>query len=165
MNLQIIDLHNNIPQTVKDGATKAIKYQILFHQTHFSFGPQINIPIRLFTNIEEYKSYQVKISKTAKSKNGFYSISKNEIVVSQNKKTFKTILHEAQHAIFRSKMKKAPKWVNEGLSECFETAHVEFEVSIKIQSQKKRRLIKLAQERNSLNLPHFLGLSNSDWTK
>ena len=165
-SVSVKDLNSTLSKDDISKLITVIDKVVVFHSAHVSIPKVFEIPVRLFESEREYKKYQEKISKTSRSRNGFYSSSKKEVVVNKNEYYFKTIIHEAQHFILRSGLKSPPKWINEGLSEFYETSYIYSDkVYVKEQSQKRKRLQQWLREKALLALSQFLVLSNNDWKK
>ena len=120
--------------------------------------------MRVFSSFDEYKSHQ-RLNSNARSDNGYFSISKQEIVLFNNERMMKTFHHEFNHYLLRSYFKNPPKWINEGLSEYFE--HINITDSYYVLPQKK----KIARIRNWIgtglenDIEHVLAVLNEQWSK
>lgn len=102
----------------------------------------LKIDLMAFQSRDDYRDYRHKISKTARSANGFYSKTQKQIVVSLNKYYKKTILHEGHHALLLRWLASPPKWLNEGVSEVFERSAMRGErLSFNRSEKKSARLI------------------------
>ncbi|MFC1898401.1 DUF1570 domain-containing protein [Candidatus Cloacimonadota bacterium] len=134
-------------------------YHSIFHEKY----PKLKV--KLFGDSLEYQEYQREISKS-KARNGFYSQSKKIAVINKNEKFMKTIYHELNHFIIHYYIMDVPQWINEGLSEYFETAALENGfVKIRPQNPKVERLKKWTSEKNKIDLEDFFSWTNSKWRK
>ena len=78
--------------------------------------------VRVFSSKESYQQYRGAFSNAPSSAPGYYDIRYEEIVFSEKVKNIqKMLLHESFHHFLHCYVKKPPKWLNEGLAECFET--------------------------------------------
>jgi len=70
------------------------------------------------------------------------------------------------HFILRSKLNPVPKWINEGLSEYYEMAHLEGS-SIIVDPQKKKadRILIFLTRPDKLNIADFLKWENKKWSE
>ena len=86
--------------------------------------PVSELRARIFSSYPEFQSYQQSHRSfqdgSQPSGTGYYSIGRRELVTWRNRGLLHLVVHESQHAILRSDFAHPPKWLNEGLSECFE---------------------------------------------
>lgn len=79
---------------------------------------------RVFPTVGEFYAYQRRHRShrdgSPLSSTGYFSTGMNEVVVWRSQRFLAVLIHEAHHALLRSTFKNPPKWLNEGLSECFE---------------------------------------------
>ncbi|MDO6711830.1 hypothetical protein Q4567_13940 [Aliiglaciecola sp. 2_MG-2023] len=87
----------------------------------------ITINFRLFTDVNNYSTYQKRIAPSVKSAIGFYASSINESVVMMNNddQSVNTAVHEAMHSINRHWFGHMNRWLNEGIAEYAETSHTD----------------------------------------
>ena len=160
----INDINHTISNAEKKLLQNLIDKQIRFHRTHYTFREPVVLNIRLFATNKEFLAYRDKDS-GSQSNTGWYSSKKKEIVVNKTKREyFQVLLHEAQHAIFRSTGTKAPKWLNEGLSEFFAQSYEENGTVFVKADVDQARKVKRYRERNNLTpLSKLVNLSDKGW--
>jgi hypothetical protein len=160
----INDINRALSAAEKTALMTLVEKQMRFHRTHFSFRPPVVLNIRLFKTEKEYVAYRDKNS-TSPSNTGYYAGKKNEIVANKTVKSyFETLLHESQHALFRLTGTKAPKWLNEGLSQFFEESYEENGIVFVKAAGKKAAKVKKLLELNKLTpLRKLVSLSDKEW--
>ena len=142
------------------------EYQMEFYKQVFHYPKNFYIRIEIFGDSLQYKKNQNKISKNARSNNGFYSSSYKKAIIYKNKRYLKTISHEMNHFILRSKLNTVPKWINEGLSEYYEMAHLEDNiVVVDPQVKKVKRIFEFITRPNKLDIADFLNWENKKWSE
>lgn len=100
---------------------KLIAYERMFCNEIFETSNNITVPVKI-NLYGKYKDYRVeKIKYNAPSSTGFYISTINEAFIVKGSDFIPVALHEASHSIFQFNYQKAPKWLNEGLAEFFET--------------------------------------------
>lgn len=97
---------------------------------------------RVFQSVREFHSYQRNNRSPSDgsplSYTGYFSTGMNEVVLWRSKRFLPILIHEAHHALLRSTFKNPPKWLNEGLSECFEGLELSPEGEIRLTPQAPR---------------------------
>ncbi len=87
-------------------------------------NPTRVVRARVFQSVREFHSYQKRHRSprdgSPLSSTGYFSTGLDEVVLWRSKRFLPIFIHEAHHALLRSTYKNPPKWLNEGLSECFE---------------------------------------------
>ena len=122
------------------------------------------IDLRVFSSFDKYKSHQ-ELNSNARSNNGYFSISKQEIVLFDNDRMLKTFNHEFNHYLLRSNFKSPPKWINEGLSEYFEFLNVADSCYVLPQKKKIARIKNWIGTGLDNDIEQILIVSNEQWTK
>jgi hypothetical protein len=163
-NIVINDINRTLSASEKASLITLVEKQIRFHRTHSGFKTPVTLNIRLFTTKNDYVAYR-KQNSTSPSDSGYYSNRKKEIVTHKaTKGYFKTLLHESQHALFRLTGAKAPKWLNEGLSQFFEQSYVENGTIFIKAGERDAAKVKKYRERNSLTpLSKLVNLTDKEW--
>ncbi len=160
----INDINKTLSRSEKATLMNLVDKQIRFHRTHYMFREPVVLNIRLFTTNKEFLAYRDK-NPGSKSNTGWYSSKKQEIVVNKTKKEyFQVLLHESQHAIFRVTGTKAPKWLNEGLSEFFAQSYEESgTVFVKADAGQAKRVKKLLERNKLTPIRTLVNLSDKGW--
>jgi len=139
------------------------------------FEEDFEIKIRIFEEYYEYKLHQFGYSH-ATSNAAFYSFKFNEAVVWRRKRgthLYNDIFHEVNHLLMRnmkthaqSDFRYRPFWINEGLSEYFETMQLQNgQAWVSPQLSKQQRCKSWGKEGNLGELSEFLSLSYQDLKK
>ncbi|MFV0337789.1 MAG: DUF1570 domain-containing protein [Chthoniobacterales bacterium] len=164
-NFELVDINGTLEADDFDLLIRIIQEELEFDKIHLKLANNIVIPIRLFEEDENYRAFQKKISKS-RSGNGFYSVSRKELIIYKNAKYRKTIQHEAQHLILRSAKLFPPKWLNEGLAEFYEEAFLDkAEIYTRPNQAKKLRLKRLLKENKIVSLRKIFSDFDRDWKK
>ncbi len=143
---------------------KGSSYIIKFYES-INFSIEIsNINLRVFSSYDDYKSHQ-EINSNARSDNGYFSISKQEIVLFNNERIMKTFYHEFNHYLLRAHFMNPPKWINEGLSEFFEYLKDTEPISILPQKKKITRIRNWIDDEIENDIKQVLSSSNRQWTE
>jgi len=143
---------------------KGSKYIIDFYKS-INFPIKITkIDLRVFSSFDEYKSHQ-KLNSNARSDNGYFSISKQEIILFDNDRILKTFNHEFNHYLLRSNFKSPPKWINEGLSEYFEFINIADSCYVLPQKKKIARIKNWIGTGLDNDIEQILIVSNEQWSK
>ena len=86
--------------------------------------PRHDLRARLFANSQDFNTYQLAHRNfndgSRPSPTAYFSIGADELVTWRTRTLKSLFIHEGQHAILRSDFAHPPKWLNEGISECFE---------------------------------------------
>ncbi|MBN9416217.1 MAG: DUF1570 domain-containing protein [Candidatus Eremiobacteraeota bacterium] len=92
--------------------------------TEQGFHPRNQIKARVFANYAEFSEYQMVHRNfndgSRPSPTAYYSVTADELVTWRTRTLKSLLIHESNHALLRSDFRHPPKWVNEGISECFE---------------------------------------------
>lgn len=101
---------------------KLIAYERMFCNEIFETRDNITAPVKinLYGKAKDYRLEEKKYNVSINSA-GFYIAAINEAFVYKSSNFIPIALHEASHSIFQFNYKRAPKWLNEGLAEFFET--------------------------------------------
>lgn len=100
---------------------KLIAYERMFCNEIFETSENVTVPVKI-NLYGKFKDYRVEKAKyNAPSTTGFYIPTINEAFIMKGSNFIAVVLHEASHSIFQFNYQKAPKWLNEGLAEFFET--------------------------------------------
>lgn len=86
--------------------------------------PRRDLRARVFATYAEFSQYQLDHRNfsdgSRPSPTAYFSINADELVTWRTRSLKSLFVHEGQHALLRSDFRHPPKWLNEGLSECFE---------------------------------------------
>lgn len=117
---------------------KLIAYERMFCNEIFETSSNITVPVKI-NLYGKYKDYRVEKTKyNAPSSTGFYIATINEAFIMKGGDFIQVALHEASHSIFQFNYQKAPKWLNEGLAEFFETLDFDSEGNLYSYPQNNR---------------------------
>jgi len=164
--VEIEDINNVLSKNEIKLLSAIIDKEVRFHKNHLSFSNILKIPVRVFVSEDEYITYQHKTTKITQPTNGYFSYKNNEIVIKKNAYYLNTIVHEAQHFIFGTQFIRPPLWINEGLSEFYETAYFNNEQIYVRKHYNKTKKLKEWLEKDELpSIKKFLSISNKDWRK
>lgn len=87
-------------------------------------APEPSLRLRLFGDFDSFQTYQLAHRSfrdgSSPSRTAYYLIYRKELVTWRTPELRQLLVHESQHALLRSAYPNPPKWLNEGLSECFE---------------------------------------------
>ena len=154
----IEDLNGSMSAEDTFQVTQVLESMVSFYQAPLNLKYPVTVRVKLFESDDQYRRYRSRNSRSD-SKNGYYSKTYNEAVVNKNKRYRKTLFHEAQHSVLRSRLKRPPLWVNEGLAELYERAYLHNgQLHVKQSNKKRRRLVKWLND-GTLNLEEFLSMS------
>ncbi len=88
------------------------------------FHPRNRLNARVFATYPEFSQYQLAHRNfsdgSRPSPTAYFSISADELVTWRTRTLKSLFVHEGNHALLRSDFRHPPKWINEGISECFE---------------------------------------------
>ena len=88
------------------------------------FHPRHDLRARVFATYAEFSQYQLAHRNfgdgSRPSPTAYFAINADELVTWRTRTLKSLFVHEGQHALLRSDFRHPPKWLNEGLSECFE---------------------------------------------
>ncbi|KQM63843.1 hypothetical protein ASE74_11765 [Pedobacter sp. Leaf216] len=117
---------------------KLIAYERMFCNEIFETRENISVPVKI-NLYGKSKDYRVEKSKyNAPSTTGFYIPAINQAFIMKSGDFIPVALHEASHSIFQYNYQKAPKWLNEGLAEFFETLDFDSEGNLYSYPQSNR---------------------------
>ena len=127
-----------ISDTEQKKIEKLIAYERMFCNEIFETRENISVPVKinLFGKNKDYRLEKVKYN--APSPTGFYVPAINEAFIMKGSNFIAVALHEASHSIFQFNYQKAPKWLNEGLAEFFETLDFDSEGNLYASPQSNR---------------------------
>ncbi|MCD8522844.1 MAG: DUF4124 domain-containing protein [Saccharospirillaceae bacterium] len=145
-------------------------YRFYDQVMYFDFYRQVPVNIHLLADQQEYMAFVQRISGySAANSLGVYLPKTHEIAVFIHddasggiESTYKTIRHEASHAILHSLAQILPDWLNEGMAEQMETLRYGAEgFSISRHDNNRRALI--AREKNAMDVLTFIEVRSDDW--
>lgn len=88
------------------------------------FRPRNQLRARVFATYPEFSQYQLAHRNfndgSRPSPSAYFSINADELVTWRTRTLKSLFVHEGNHALLRSDFRHPPKWINEGISECFE---------------------------------------------
>jgi hypothetical protein len=139
----------------------------------FTYPDRFKVKITLFSNREEFLTYQREQIGTIISESGYYAGAHRETVVLNEKNTTRTedekemvgiVFHEANHLILSYHIPWCPTWVNEGLSEYFEGLNV-FGEDRRVYLQENRHYWckRWARKGFPIELQEYLGFTHEQW--
>ncbi len=159
---------NDINHVLSDYAIMESEFllgKILLFHGNDSKEP-LYVSVRIFESENKYIEHCNQFAQAEPPGNAYFSIVYNEVVIYKSKNYFKSIIHEGQHCIFRVTFPKPPRWLNEGLSEFFETAYVSAgKAYVKPQKKKMMRLQTWLKNGELLSIQEFLSWSNRKWRR
>jgi len=117
---------------------KLIAYERMFCNEIFETRENITVPVKinLYGKSKDYRLEKNKYN--APSSTGFYIPAINQAFIMKSGDFIPVALHEASHSIFQFNYQKAPKWLNEGLAEFFETLDFDSEGNLYSYPQSNR---------------------------
>jgi hypothetical protein len=89
----------------------------LFDTDETTFAP---VTINIYGKNKAYRAVRDSYRVTKQS-DGFYVPAINEAFLYKGSNMMEVCLHESSHSLFSANLKNAPRWLNEGLAEFFET--------------------------------------------
>ncbi|MCU0433473.1 MAG: DUF1570 domain-containing protein [Bacteroidia bacterium] len=91
------------------------------------FGPKKLMPLRIiiYGNRLEFYTVCMREKVALRRPQGFYSHRTRTMYVLKSDNLVRTCFHEMVHAIYHNYNNKVPTWLNEGIAECFERAHID----------------------------------------
>lgn len=130
--------------------------------------PTSLVRVRIFSNFRDFQVYQRSHRSpqdgSPMSFTGYYSTAGNEVVLWRSRRFLAVFVHEAQHALLRSTLKNPPKWLNEGLSECFEGLTLtESGILLEPQEPRIRKLGRYFDAEFSQKAVALLGMRRADF--
>tara|TARA_R110002072_G_scaffold187924_4_gene344723 strand:+ start:3175 stop:4299 length:1125 start_codon:yes stop_codon:yes gene_type:complete len=163
-------------QIIPDGISVPINFpgqlaagsKRMYDTWHFFLGEerlrQSNIEVLLIGGPGRFDAYHAKTSPNSKPVNGFYSMGKNQAVVSFDPdniaRTLGTTFHEISHLITASHLGPTPPWLTEGLAEYFETMQVKDQAGTIYPNQAH---IKLLKQTPLPSLRDYLAIDRPEW--
>jgi len=124
------------------------------------------VSVRIFESENKYIEHCHQFTQHEPPGNAYFSRVYNEVVIYKGRNYFKSIIHEGQHCIFRGAFPKPPRWLNEGLSEFFETAYVSVgKAYVRVQKKKLMRLQAWLENNELLSIQEFLSWSDRKWRR
>ncbi|WP_443938257.1 DUF1570 domain-containing protein [Pedobacter sp. MW01-1-1] len=129
---------------------KLITYQRMFYNEIFQTENNLFAPINitLYGKNKDFKAVKDS-ARVFKQADGFYVPQTNQAYLLKNSNFTSVCLHETSHSLFHSNSAIAPKWLNEGLAEFFETFDLDEKGALYSYPQSGR--IKLIKEGIALN--------------
>ncbi len=140
------------------------------YQTKLGYAQAFEVPIKAhtFCSRSGFEAYKRQIGSRTSASTGFYSRSRQEIVVyhASEESTLQTLFHESSHALLRSQAARYPKWLNEGLAEYFEGAQAGSEpLEIQPQHVKEQRIQSLYLAGRMPSLESYLNQGVREWNQ
>jgi hypothetical protein len=121
--VQLILLQEPLTPSEEVYLTRALNWIVKLYQRQ-GLQPTPRLRARIFSTYPAFQSYQQTHRSfqdgSQPSHSGYYSIGQQELVTWRKRGLLPLFIHESQHALLRSDFARPPKWINEGLSECFE---------------------------------------------
>lgn len=160
----------NAQQTLTSASTELEALRNVYAQTlGYRHAAEVELKGYYFCSEAAYQAYKRKLGVPSTSRTGFFSLPHQEIVVMEHQPSQgrQTLMHEASHALLRSRQAPYSKWLNEGLAEYFEGATWQERQGFQVHPQKiKNDRIKSMLARQELPaLKQYLSLSNAAWQK
>lgn len=180
LNIQVLyqgTLENNLTDEHKLDQQRIQKevnwvYRFYDEVLYFDFYKKVPVKINVLKDAHEYYNYVQKISGYGPSNSlGVYLPSLHEIAVFIHPKryggkqgTYKTIKHEASHAILDSLAERMPRWLNEGMAEQMET--LSYRQNRFIIKRHQRNFQQILAARGRLMEPDtFIEIDGNVWAK
>jgi len=136
--VEINTVNCKISDTEQKKIEKLIAYERMFCNEIFETSNNITVPVKI-NLYGKSKDYRIEKNKyNAPSPTGFYIPAINEAFIMKGSDFIPVALHEASHSIFQFNYQKAPKWLNEGLAEFFETLDFDSEGNLYSYPQSNR---------------------------
>ncbi|KZZ46112.1 MAG: DUF4124 domain-containing protein [Saccharospirillaceae bacterium] len=139
---------------------------------YFDFYKKVPVKINVLRDMQEYHDYVFKISGfSAKNSLGVYLPSLHEIAVfihpeklDGKEGTYRTIKHEASHAIIGSLAELIPAWLNEGMAEQMEyMTHQDGKFIIPHHKRNRRSVLRSRQRLMAVD--RFIEIDSRRWRK
>ncbi len=145
-------------------------YRFYDQVMYFDFYRQVPVKIHLLADQREYIAFVQRISgHSAANSLGVYLPKTHEIAVFIHddalggiESTYRTIRHEASHAILHSLAQILPDWLNEGMAEQMETLSYSPEGFL-ISSHDSNRRSFLARKNKAMDVLAFIEVRSNDW--
>lgn len=161
--VELRDLNNSLTDRDRALAETVSRKQLEFYSQSFRVPAVMPVRLRLFRDFSQYENHRDATSRVT-TKMGYYSRKRREAVVNWNRAYRATIYHEVQHAIAHQLFPRMPRWINEGLSEVFETARVDRGSMIARRQRSMVRWLNRWKRQNRLpEMKAWLDLSRSEW--
>ncbi|MFN8608246.1 MAG: DUF1570 domain-containing protein [Vulcanimicrobiota bacterium] len=121
--MQILELQEPLSPDEQTYVLNGLNWIVQIYEEQ-GLHPRHDLRARLFATYPEFSSYQASHRNfndgSRPSPTAYYSIGGDELVTWRTRTLKSLFIHEGQHALLRSDFPHPPKWVNEGISECFE---------------------------------------------
>lgn len=163
------ELDCQISEVGKQQIAQIVEYEFRFYESFLNISRDVEIQVNIYGNHDVFKTTQSIIS-TSRTNSAFYSKKHNQIFINYRegrteKKVLSVIAHESNHFILRHDGTRMPKWINEGMSEYFETAYVDANQNIAFgEPSSFINFINTSFEEDKVNLKQFIGWSDKKWT-
>jgi len=152
---------NNIIQVSTTKMFMVLSDALKIEQLH-----QLELSLKLFGQLNEYRSYLKKKAPLLKQAVGFYLAKDNQasVLMQQNsQQTPSLIRHESSHVMMANLYGISPIWLNEGFAEYFQGLKVSgFETSIYPMGY-HLQLLRHAKQTGSLSIQSHFNLSVQEW--
>ncbi len=130
-DIQIINHGSDVTNDELKRIQNDVNAVYLFYKRifYFDFYKTVPVSINIFPSQREYQAYVEKVTGQSGSNSlGVYITSLEQIAVFMDEdrdRVFRTIKHEASHAVINSETKYITAWFNEGLAELIEFLEIE----------------------------------------
>lgn len=147
-------------------------YRFYDEVLYFDFYKKLPVKIHVLKDVAEYHAYVEKIS-GYKPKNslGVYLSRLHEIAVfihpelyGGKDSTYRTIKHEASHAILHALAERIPRWLNEGMAEQMETMSFQ-RGQFRIEQHRANRQTILMKKDGLMPADSFIEIDGNLWAK
>lgn len=136
---------------------EAMLYDNLFSTTK---NDSLTISLNIYKKATDYRKNAEQLDAN-KSSLGFYSPQTKQIYVYKAQDFMSTVVHEMGHAFMQNNMPNPPRWLNEGISEFFESLEV---VNNAVTVYKHAERIKKVQNGlDAFNLRGIVSASPASW--
>ena len=121
--IQVEQLQEPLKPDEETYVLNGLNWMAQFYQEQ-GFHPRSRLNARVFATYPEFSQYQLAHRSfndgSKPSPTAYFSITADELVTWRTRTLKSLFIHEGNHALLRSDYRHPPKWVNEGISECFE---------------------------------------------
>jgi hypothetical protein len=121
--IQVEQLQEPLSADEESYVSHGLNWMAQFYREQ-GFHPRSQLRARVFSSYPEFSEYQMVHRNfndgSRPSPTAYFSISADELVTWRTRTLKSLFVHEGNHALLRSDFRHPPKWINEGISECFE---------------------------------------------
>jgi len=155
------DINEQLTEQEKADLIRVIEHQLAFHKQTLEIPDPLFVPIKIFPRENQYNAYRGKGMRAA----GHFSPIVREVALHKEQDYMSTLFHEAQHLVFFAGLKYRAKWLNEGLSEVYESVEFQGDQLVSKIHPKKLELLKGWLQNGELPaLESYFSLSRDSWT-